>query len=84
MTWYFVSKSWSSQGVEIATDVDTHYSRRFAFIEMPNDLEISKAITTLNGTTEWGKLLKVEEVKPRLQHCKSIRIKEASVSPCRE
>jgi RNA recognition motif-containing protein len=62
------------QGVEIVTDVDTRYSRGFAFVEMANDLEASKAITELNGTTVWGKPLKVEEVRPKHQHSKSASI----------
>jgi hypothetical protein len=34
---------------------------------MADHLEASKAIAELNGTTMWGKPLKVEEVKPTLQ-----------------
>jgi RNA recognition motif-containing protein len=62
------------KGIEIVTDVDTRYSRGFAFVEMANDLEASKAIADLNGTTVWGKPLKVEEVRPNLQRSKSASI----------
>jgi len=64
------------KGVEIVTDVDTRYSRGFAFVQMTGDLEASKAITELNGTTLWGKPLKVEEVRPKLQYSKSVTAHE--------
>jgi RNA recognition motif-containing protein len=47
--------------VEIMTDPETRYSRRFAFVEMTNDLEAKKAIANLNGVVLWGKLIRVEE-----------------------
>lgn len=59
------------KGVEIVTDVDTRYSRGFSFVEMANNLEASKAIAALNGTTVWGKPLRVEEARPKLQRSKS-------------
>ena len=62
------------KAVEIVTDVDTRYSRGFAFVEMDDHLEASKAIAELNGTTMWGKPLKVEEVKPTLQPSESASI----------
>jgi RNA recognition motif-containing protein len=58
------------KGIEIVTDVETRYSRGFAFVEMAKDLEAAKAIAELNGTTIWGKPLKVEEVRPKLQRSK--------------
>jgi len=57
----------SVEGVEIVTDVNTRYSRGFAFVNMANDLEASMAIAGLNGTRVWGKPLEVEEVRPKLQ-----------------
>jgi RNA recognition motif-containing protein len=60
--------------IEIVTDVDTRYSRGFAFVEMTNDLEAMKAIADLNGRTVWGKPLKVEEAGPKLQAGKSAGI----------
>jgi RNA recognition motif-containing protein len=52
--------------VGIVTDPETRYSRGFAFVEMTNDLEAKKAISHLNGVTLWGKLIRVEEFRPRL------------------
>jgi RNA recognition motif-containing protein len=37
------------EGVEIMTDPDTRYSRGFAFVEMTNDVEATKAVSHLNG-----------------------------------
>lgn len=51
--------------IEIVTDVNTRYSRGFAFIEMTNDAEALKAVSNLNGTTVWGNPLKVEEARPK-------------------
>jgi RNA recognition motif-containing protein len=60
--------------VEIMTNVKTGYSRGFAFVGMTNDLEAAKAVSDLNGTTVWGKPLKVEEARPKRQHSKSATI----------
>jgi len=51
--------------IELVTDVNTRYSRGFAFIEMTNDAEALKAVSNLNGTTVWGNPLKVEEARPK-------------------
>ena len=59
--------------VEIMTHVQTGYSRGFAFVGMTNDLQAEKAVADLNGTTVWGRRLKVEEARPKLQHGKSPR-----------
>jgi RNA recognition motif-containing protein len=72
------------EGVEIVTDVDTRYSRGFAFVEMASGLEASKAIAELNGTTAWGKVLKVEEAELRFQPSKATSIKERRIPRCRE
>jgi len=52
--------------IEIVTDVNTRYSRGFAFVEMTNDIDAIQAVSTLNGTSVWGKLLKVEEARAQL------------------
>lgn len=52
--------------VGIVTDPETRYSRGFAFVEMTNDHEARKAISHLNGVILWGKLIRVEEFRPRL------------------
>jgi RNA recognition motif-containing protein len=56
--------------IEIMTDINTGYSRGFAFIEMTNDLEAANAVANLNGAAVWGNPLKVEEAQPKLQHSK--------------
>jgi RNA recognition motif-containing protein len=60
--------------IEIMTDANTGYSRGFAFVGMTNDLEATKAVANLNGTTVWGSPLKVEEARPKLQRSKSASI----------
>jgi RNA recognition motif-containing protein len=57
--------------IEIMTDINTGYSRGFAFVGMTNDLEAATAIASLNGRPVWGNPLKVEEAQPKLQHSKS-------------
>jgi RNA recognition motif-containing protein len=60
--------------IEIVTDVNTRYSRGFAFVEMAIDAEALKAVSNLNGTTVWGNLLKVEVARPKLQRSASASI----------
>lgn len=62
--------------IEIVTDVNTRYSRGFAFVEMTNDTEALKAVSNLNGTTVWGNPLKVEEARPKFQRSKPASIEE--------
>jgi len=50
--------------VTIPVDRDTGRSRGFAFVEMPNDSEASKAIENLNGFEFQGRMLKVNEARP--------------------
>lgn len=59
------------EGSEIVTDVNTGYSRGFAFVGMTNDVGAAKAVVTLNGTTVRGSSLKVEETRPRLPRMSS-------------
>jgi RNA recognition motif-containing protein len=54
------------EGVEIMTDPDTRYSRGFAFVEMTNDVEATKAISHLNGVILGGRPIRVEEYRPGL------------------
>lgn len=53
------------ESVNIVTDRDTGRSRGFAFVEMPNDAEATKAISALDGADLDGRDLKVNEARPR-------------------
>ena len=52
--------------VQIVTDRDTGRARGFAFVEMPNDDEATKAIAALNGKEVGGRALNVNEARPKL------------------
>ena len=49
----------------IATDRTTGHSRGFAFVEMPDATEAQTAIMGLHGTAVEGRLLTVNESRPR-------------------
>jgi cold-inducible RNA-binding protein len=51
--------------VHIATDRETGQARGFAFVEMANDAEATKAMTDLNGKEINGRALRVNEATPR-------------------
>ena|SRR5436190_8646411 len=51
--------------VKVVTDRDTGRSRGFAFVEMSNDGEATKAISELNGREMGGRTLKVNEAESR-------------------
>ncbi len=51
--------------VHIATDRETGQARGFAFVEMANDAEATKAMTDLNGKEVNGRALRVNEATPR-------------------
>lgn len=51
--------------VRIMTDRDTGRARGFAFVEMPNDEEATKAIAALNGKEVGGRALNVNEARPK-------------------
>ena len=51
--------------IHIVTDRETGRARGFAFVEMPNDEEASKAITALDGKELGGRNLKVNEARPK-------------------
>jgi len=53
--------------VHIAVDRETGRARGFAFVEMPNDEEASKAIAGLDGKEFGGRNLKVNEARPRTE-----------------
>ena len=47
--------------VRVMPDRDTGCARGFAFVEMPNDEEATKAIAALNGKEVGGRTLNVNE-----------------------
>jgi RNA recognition motif-containing protein len=51
--------------IHIATDRETGRARGFAFVEMANDADASKAIAALDGKEVGGRNLKVNEARPR-------------------
>lgn len=51
--------------LRIITDKDTGRARGFAFVEMPNDDEATKAIAALNGKEVSGRALNVNEASPK-------------------
>jgi RNA recognition motif-containing protein len=53
------------QQARIMTDRDTGKSRGFAFVEMAQDDDAAKAITTLNGKDFGGRALTINEARPR-------------------
>ena len=53
------------QEVAIVRDRDTGRSRGFAFVEMPTSSEANAAIIALNGKEIEGRVLTVNEARPR-------------------
>lgn len=53
------------QSASVVEDRDTGRSRGFAFVEMSTNAEAAAAIEQLNGKEIGGRLLKVNEAKPR-------------------
>ncbi len=51
--------------VKIVTDAATGRSRGFGFVEMANDEEAGKAISTLNGTKIMEREINVSEARPQ-------------------
>jgi cold-inducible RNA-binding protein len=51
--------------VNVVTDRDTGQPRGFAFVEMSNDAEGDKAITSLNGSDVDGRTLNINEARPK-------------------
>ena len=53
------------QSVRIITDRFTGFSKGFAFVEMPDANEAKEAIENLNETEIAGRLVTVNEARPR-------------------
>jgi RNA recognition motif-containing protein len=53
--------------VNIVTDRDTGQPRGFGFVEMSNDGEGEKAIAALNGMSFDGRVLSVNEARPKTE-----------------
>jgi len=51
--------------IHIVADRETGRARGFAFVEMPNDAEATKAIAALGGKELRGRNLKVNEARPK-------------------
>ena len=49
----------------VAMERDSGRSRGFGFVEMPNDAEALAAIVALNGQSQGGRALVVNEARPR-------------------
>ncbi len=55
------------QSCKIITDAGTGRSKGFGFVEMTNDEDADKAISTLNGTTVMDRALNVSEARPQTE-----------------
>ncbi len=53
--------------VKVITDRDSGQSKGFAFVEMSSKDEAAAAISGLNGQNLNGRLLNIDEAKPRVQ-----------------
>ncbi len=51
----------------VVVDRDSGRSRGFGFVEMPNQAEAQAAIRTLNGSQLDGRVLTVNESRPRVE-----------------
>ena len=49
----------------VIMDRETGRSKRFGFVDMPNDAEAKDAINALNSTQMSGRTLRVSEARPR-------------------
>ncbi len=50
---------------KIIMDRDSHKSKGFGFVEMPNDDEANQAISSLNDTELDGRTIAVKKANPR-------------------
>jgi RNA recognition motif-containing protein len=55
------------QSVKIITDAGTGRSKGFGFVEMTNDEDGDKAITSLNGTNIMDRAINVSEARPQTE-----------------
>src|SRR3990172_4141685 len=55
------------QSCKIITDAGTGRSKGFGFVEMTNDEDADKAISTLNGTNVMDRALNVSEARPQTE-----------------
>ena len=53
------------ESAQIISDRDTGQSKGFAFVEMATDEEAASAIDQFNGKEVGGRMLKVNEARPR-------------------
>ncbi|HYK19551.1 MAG TPA: RNA-binding protein [Pyrinomonadaceae bacterium] len=53
------------ESAQIIEDRDTGQSKGFAFVEMSSDAEAASAIDQFNGKEVGGRMLKVNEARPR-------------------
>ena len=53
------------ESVQVISDRDTGQSKGFAFVEMSSDSEAAAAIDQFNGKEVSGRMLKVNEARPR-------------------
>jgi RNA recognition motif-containing protein len=51
--------------IHMVTDRETGRARGFAFVEMPNDAEAAKATAALDGKEMGGRVLKINEARPK-------------------
>jgi RNA recognition motif-containing protein len=59
------SQAGTVESAQIIEDRDTGQSKGFAFVEMSTDQEAASAIDQFNGKEVGGRMLKVNEAKPR-------------------
>jgi RNA recognition motif-containing protein len=53
------------ESAQVIEDRDTGQSKGFAFVEMPSEAEAASAIEQFNGKEVGGRMLKVNEARPR-------------------
>ncbi|MCL2097684.1 MAG: RNA-binding protein [Bacteroidales bacterium] len=51
----------------IITDRDTHRSKGYGFVEMPNEAEANAAINALNGSEQKGRTINVSVARERVE-----------------
>ena len=69
--------------VHVPLDRETGRTRGFAFVEMPNDDEAAKAITGLDGKEFGGRILKVNEARPKAERTAQRRGRSGGRRPSR-